>query len=107
MQNNTLTIRQARLQGQEGLWQIAIENGRFSRIEPQDAASSPVGQVLDAEGGLIIPLSLSRISIWIPLKRLVNRAGTSLVPYSRGLSAGLNVRRCSPTKMLRPAQCRR
>lgn len=55
MQNNTLTIRQARLQGQEGLWQIAIENGRFSRIEPQDAASSPVGQVLDAEGGLIIP----------------------------------------------------
>lgn len=51
MQNNTLTIRQARLQGQEGLWQIAIENGRFSRIEPQDAASSPVGGCLMLKAG--------------------------------------------------------
>ncbi len=38
MQNNNITIRQARLQGHEGLWQITIENGRFSRIEPQEAA---------------------------------------------------------------------
>ncbi|EDG6363639.1 cytosine deaminase, partial [Salmonella enterica subsp. enterica serovar Infantis] len=28
MQNNNITIRQARLQGHEGLWQITIENGR-------------------------------------------------------------------------------
>ena len=55
MQNNSLTIRQARLQGQEGLWQITIEDGRFSRIDPQETASAPVGQVLDAECGLIIP----------------------------------------------------
>lgn len=38
MQNNSLTIRQARLQGREGLWQLTIENGRFSRIEPQETA---------------------------------------------------------------------
>lgn len=55
MQNNSLTIRQARLQGQEGLWQITIEDGRFSRIDPQEIASAPVGQVLDAECGLVIP----------------------------------------------------
>lgn len=55
MQNNNITIRQARLQGHEGLWQITIENGRFSRIEPQEAASLPQGEVLDAEGGLAIP----------------------------------------------------
>lgn len=55
MQNNSLTIRQARLQGQEGLWQITIEDGRFSRIDPQETASAPVGQVLDAECGLVIP----------------------------------------------------
>ncbi|WP_223862248.1 hypothetical protein, partial [Enterobacter hormaechei] len=40
MQNNSLTIRQARLQGQEGLWQITIEDGRFSRIDPQETASA-------------------------------------------------------------------
>ncbi|EEN8991637.1 cytosine deaminase [Salmonella enterica subsp. enterica] len=55
MQNNNITIRQTRLQGHEGLWQITIENGRFSRIEPQEAASLPQGEVLDAEGGLAIP----------------------------------------------------
>lgn len=55
MQTNTLTIRQARLQGRDGLWQLTIENGRFSRIEPREAASLPQGEVLDAEGGLAIP----------------------------------------------------
>ncbi|MGE9804748.1 amidohydrolase family protein, partial [Escherichia coli] len=55
MQNNNITLRQARLQGREGLWQLTIENGRFSRIEPQDTATLPQGEVLDAEGGLAIP----------------------------------------------------
>ena len=55
MQNNNITLRQARLQGREGLWQLTIENGRFSRIEPQDTATLPLGEVLDAEGGLAIP----------------------------------------------------
>ncbi|SUX68797.1 cytosine deaminase [Citrobacter freundii] len=55
MQNNNLTLRQARLQGREGLWQITIENGRFSRFEPQETASAPQGNVLDVEGGLAIP----------------------------------------------------
>lgn len=55
MQNNNITIRQARLQGREGLWQLTVENGRFSRIEPQDSASVPPGEVIDAEQGLATP----------------------------------------------------
>lgn len=43
MQNNNITIRQARLQGREGLWQLTVENGRFSRIEAQDAVTLPQG----------------------------------------------------------------
>lgn len=37
MQNNTITLTQTRLQGREGLWQITIENGRFSRIAPRNS----------------------------------------------------------------------
>ncbi|KYF18688.1 cytosine deaminase, partial [Salmonella enterica subsp. enterica serovar Typhimurium] len=55
MQNNYITIRQTRQQGHEGVWQITIEYGRLSRIEPQEASSLPQGVVLDAEGGLAIP----------------------------------------------------
>ncbi|SUG31272.1 cytosine deaminase [Salmonella enterica subsp. arizonae] len=55
MQNNSLTIRQARLQGREGLWQLTIENGRFRRIEPQETAPLAQGEALDAESGLLIP----------------------------------------------------
>lgn len=46
MQNNNITIRQARLQGREGLWQLTVENGRFSRIEAQDAVTLPQGKCL-------------------------------------------------------------
>ncbi len=48
MQNNNITLRQTRLQGHEGLWQITIETVRFSRIAPQEAATLPPGHVLDA-----------------------------------------------------------
>ncbi len=48
MQNNNITLRQARLQGREGLWQLTIENGRCSRIERQDTATVQQGEVLDA-----------------------------------------------------------
>lgn len=99
MQNNNITIRQARLQGHEGLWQITIENGRFSRIEPQEAASLPQGEVLDAEGGLAIPPFVEPHIHWIPRKRRVNRAGTSPAHCLKGLSAGQNVKQCSRMKM--------
>lgn len=55
MQSNSLVIHHARLQGREGLWQITIENGVFSRIDPQDTAPQVTGKRLDAEGGLAIP----------------------------------------------------
>ena len=69
MQNNNITLRQARLQGREGLWQLTIENGRFSRIEPQDTATLPLGEVLDAEGGLAIPCSRTKTSKRAPCRR--------------------------------------
>lgn len=99
MQNNSITIRQTRLQGHEGLWQLTIENGRFSRIEPQEAASLPQGEVLDAEGGPLFHRLLSHISTRIPRKRRVNRAGTSPAHCLKGLSAGQNVKQCSRMKM--------
>ncbi len=99
MQNNNITIRQTRLQGHEGLWQITIENGRFSRIEPQEATSLPQGEVLDAEGGLAIPPFVEPHIHRIPRKRRVNRAGTSPAHCLKGLSAGQNVKQCSRMKM--------
>lgn len=107
MQNNNITLRQARLQGREGLWQLTIENGRFSRIEPQDTATLPLGEVLDAEGGPPFHRSLSHISIWTPRKPQASRAGTSLVRYLKALSVGPNVRQCSRTKTSKRAPCRR
>ena len=106
MQNNSLTIRQARLQGQEGLWQITIEDGRFSRIDPQETASAPVSQVLDAECGLVIPPFIEP-HIHLDTTQTAgepnwNQSGT----LSRESSAGPNVRRCSPTKTLKLARCR-
>lgn len=37
------------------MWQLTIENGRFRRIEPQEAVSLAQGEALDAEGELVIP----------------------------------------------------
>lgn len=55
MQSNSLIIHHARLQGREGLWQITIENGYFSKVEPQDTAQPITGNHIDSEGGLAIP----------------------------------------------------
>lgn len=106
MQNNSLTIRQARLQGQEGLWQITIEDGRFSRIDPQETASAPVGQVLDAECGLVIPPFIEP-HIHLDTTQTAgepnwNQSGTLFEESS----AGPNARRCLPTKTLKLARCR-
>ena len=46
------TVTHARLANQDGLWQITIENGKFTAIEPQQANNK--GD-LNAEGGLLLP----------------------------------------------------
>ncbi|WP_156292864.1 cytosine deaminase [Serratia oryzae] len=48
-------IDNLRLSGQEGLWQLALEQGRISQIVPQPAGLEPRSDALDAEGGLALP----------------------------------------------------
>ncbi|MEZ9166014.1 cytosine deaminase [Vibrio cyclitrophicus] len=50
----TLLIKNAKLQDQEGLKQILIENGQFSRILDNDAQINHQGDILDAEGGIAV-----------------------------------------------------
>ncbi|MRT12544.1 cytosine deaminase [Enterobacteriaceae bacterium RIT711] len=49
------SIQNVRLVGREGLWQIAIENGRISTIKPMSETQTESQQVLDGRGGLAIP----------------------------------------------------
>lgn len=48
-------IDNLRLSGQEGLWQLAFEQGRIAHLIPQPAGLEARGEALDAEGGLALP----------------------------------------------------
>ncbi|WP_039031532.1 cytosine deaminase [Leclercia adecarboxylata] len=48
-------IQNVRLPGRDGLWQLAIENGRFGEITPTGEKQSESYEVLNARGGLAIP----------------------------------------------------
>lgn len=50
----TLLIKNAKLQDQDGLKQILIENGQFKQILDNDADIAFDGETLDAEGGLAV-----------------------------------------------------
>ncbi|EPY1009604.1 cytosine deaminase [Vibrio vulnificus] len=50
----TLLIKNAMLKGQEGLQQILIEDGQFTRIEDNNVELSYTGDILDAEGGMAV-----------------------------------------------------
>ncbi len=53
----TTVIQNARLQNQDGLWQIAMQDGKFIKIVPQDY-NLELGaniEIIDAEQGLVIP----------------------------------------------------
>lgn len=45
-------ITNLRLAGQQGLWQMAIAQGKIAALHPQPAQNLPQDNVLDAEGGL-------------------------------------------------------
>ncbi|WP_260513945.1 cytosine deaminase [Serratia fonticola] len=56
MANNPVKfIDNLRLSGHEGLWQLAIEQGRIAHIIPQPEGLEWRSEVLDAEGGLALP----------------------------------------------------
>jgi cytosine deaminase len=48
-------IDNLRLSGHEGLWQLAIEQGRIAHIVPQPEGLEWRSDVLDAQGGLVLP----------------------------------------------------
>ena len=48
-------VQNVRLPGREGLWQIAIEQGRFGEIIPMGEGRDESYEVLNAHGGLAIP----------------------------------------------------
>ncbi|EJE8668846.1 cytosine deaminase [Vibrio vulnificus] len=50
----TLLIKNATLKGQQGLQQILIEDGQFTRIEDNNVELNYTGDVLDAEGGMAV-----------------------------------------------------
>ncbi|HAS6079566.1 TPA: cytosine deaminase [Vibrio vulnificus] len=50
----TLLIKNATLKGQEGLQQILIEDGQFTRIENNNVELNYTGDVLDAMGGMAV-----------------------------------------------------
>ncbi|EJA3103764.1 cytosine deaminase [Vibrio vulnificus] len=50
----TLLIKNATLKGQEGLQQILIEDGQFTRIEDNNVELNYTGDILDAEGGMAV-----------------------------------------------------
>ncbi len=56
MSNLTLAlIQNVRLVGREGLWQLALDNGRIKTIKPMSETQAESLQVLDGRGGLAIP----------------------------------------------------
>lgn len=48
-------IQNVRLADRDGLWQIAIDKGRFGAITPMGEAHDESYEVLNARGGLAIP----------------------------------------------------
>ncbi len=86
-------IENVRLPDREGLWQIAIDKGRFGDITPMGEARKENFEVLNARGGLVpSPLLLSRISTLIRPKPPESRTGTSPGRCLKGLSVGRSVR---------------
>ena len=50
-----MLFKNVHIHNREGLWQILIEEGKISRIFPQDEALNYSGEILDGEEGIIYP----------------------------------------------------
>lgn len=50
-----MLVKNVHIHNREGLWQILIEEGKISRIFPQDEVLNYSGEILDGEEGIIYP----------------------------------------------------
>ena len=50
-----MLVKNVHIHNREGLWQILIEEGKISRIFPQDEVFNYSGEMLDGEEGIIYP----------------------------------------------------
>ena len=50
-----MLVKNVHIHNREGLWQILIEEGKISRIFPQDEVFNNSGEILDGEEGIIYP----------------------------------------------------
>lgn len=50
-----MLVKNVHINNREGLWQILIEEGKISRIFPQDEVFNYSGEILDGEEGIIYP----------------------------------------------------
>ncbi len=50
-----MLVKNVHIHNREGLWQILIEEGKISRIFPQDEVFNYSGEILDGEEGIIYP----------------------------------------------------
>ncbi|MEG0444178.1 MAG: cytosine deaminase [Carnobacterium sp.] len=50
-----MIIQNAALRGKKGLWQITIEEGKFTSIKPQPEATEKTTDILDVNGSLVLP----------------------------------------------------
>lgn len=87
-------IDNLRLSGHEGLWQLAIEQGRIAHLVPQPEGQEWRSDVLDAQGGLALPAFVEPHIHLDTTQTAGQPARTSPARCSRALSAGPNVKRC-------------
>ena len=88
MSNNALqTIINARLPGEEGLWQIHLQDGKISAIDAQSGVMPITENSLDAEQGLVIPPFVE------PHIHLDTRTGISPARCLKALNAGPSAKR--------------
>ncbi len=88
-------VQNVRLPGREGLWQLAIENGRFGDITPMDDTHAESYEVLNARGGLALPPFIEPHIHLDTTQTAGSRTGTSPARCSKALSAGRSAKRCS------------
>ena len=50
-----MLVKNVHIHNREGLWQVLIEEGKISRIFPQDEVFNYSGEILDGEEGIIYP----------------------------------------------------
>ena len=48
-----MLVKNVHIHNREGLWQILIEEGKISRIFPQDEVLNYSGEILDGEEGIV------------------------------------------------------